>query len=114
MANGITRRDFVATTTGLGFERGALVFAGLIVLVALAHFFTSLPGAVLFWAAYVLTRPLGASLGDLLSQSSGKGGLGFGSFGTSLLFLAAIAVLIAYLSLNPQKEVIPVRADPES
>ena len=63
-----------------------------------------------FWAAYVLTRPLGASLGDLLSQPAGKGGVGFGSLATSLLFLASIAALIVYLSMNPQKEAIPVNA----
>lgn len=55
--------DFVATTTGLGFERGALIFAVLIAIVAAAHFLTKLPGSVLFWSAYILTRPLGATLG---------------------------------------------------
>src|ERR1700682_1651764 len=65
--------DFVATSTGIGFERGALVFAGLIALVALAHYFTSLPDTVLFWAAYVLTRPLGATLGDTLTKPPAEG-----------------------------------------
>ncbi|MDQ6926956.1 MAG: hypothetical protein M3154_12075, partial [Candidatus Eremiobacteraeota bacterium] len=55
--------DFVATTAGLGFERGALVFAALLALVAAAYFFTSISRSVVFWAAYVLTRPLGATLG---------------------------------------------------
>jgi len=52
--------NFVATTTGLGFERGSLEFAGLLVLVAAAHFLTEIPKSVIFWSAYVLTRPLGA------------------------------------------------------
>src|SRR5438132_4711875 len=60
--------DFVATTAGLGFERGSLVFAGLIALVAVARYSTTLPGTVLFWAAYALTRPLGATLGDTLTK----------------------------------------------
>src|SRR4029077_16370960 len=60
--------DFVATTTGLGFDRGALVFGGLLALVAAAHFFTNVPKSVVFWAAYVLTRPLGATLGDALTK----------------------------------------------
>ena len=60
--------DFVATTAGVGFERGSLVFAGLIALVAVARYSTTLPGTVLFWAAYVLTRPLGATLGDTLTK----------------------------------------------
>jgi uncharacterized membrane-anchored protein len=58
--------DFVATDAGLGLQEGALVFAALIVVVSLAHRFTRISGAVLFWTAYVLTRPLGATLGDTL------------------------------------------------
>jgi uncharacterized membrane-anchored protein len=67
--------DFVATTTSLGFERGALVFAGLLALVAAAHFFTKIPKSVIFWSAYVLTRPLGATLGDTLTKPHAQGGL---------------------------------------
>ena len=113
-ALGTAGGDLLAEGLALGYAWSALLFAAAIGIIAVAHFRFGLNAVFAFWAAYVLTRPLGASLGDLLSQSSGKGGLGFGSFGTSLLFLAAIAVLIAYLSLNPQKEVIPVGADPES
>jgi uncharacterized membrane-anchored protein len=113
-ALGTAGGDLLAEGLALGYAWSALLFAAAIGIIAVAHFRFGLNAVFAFWAAYVLTRPLGASLGDLLSQSSGKGGLGFGSFGTSLLFLAAIAVLIAYLSLNPQKEVIPLGADPES
>src|SRR5438874_7901245 len=84
--------DFVATTTGLGFERGALVFAGLIALVALARFATTIPASVLFWAAYVLTRPLGATLGDTLTKSPAEGGLGIGRFGSSITIAAAMVL----------------------
>lgn len=92
--------DFVATTTGLGFERGALVFAGLIALVALAHYFTSLPDTVLFWAAYVLTRPLGATLGDTLTKQPAEGGLGLSRITSSLVIAVAMVVLIAVTSLR--------------
>jgi uncharacterized membrane-anchored protein len=92
--------DFVATTTGLGFERGALVFAGLIALVALAKYFTRLPESVLFWAAYVLTRPLGATLGDTLTKAPAEGGLGLGRITSSLVIAAAMVVLIAVTSLR--------------
>ena len=92
--------DFVATTTGLGFERGALVFGGLIVLVALARYFTSIPGSVLFWAAYVLTRPLGATLGDTLTKSPAEGGVGLGRIGCTLAIAAVMVVLIASTSLR--------------
>jgi uncharacterized membrane-anchored protein len=81
-----------------GFERGALVFAGLIALVAAAHFFTSLPDSVLFWAAYVLTRPLGATLGDTLTKSHIEGGLALGRITSSLAIAAAMVVLIALTS----------------
>lgn len=90
--------DFVATDTGIGFERGAMVFAGLIACVAAAHFFTKLPDAWLFWAAYVLTRPLGATLGDTLTKSHSEGGLGLGRITSSLAIAAAMVALIALTS----------------
>lgn len=97
--------DFVASTTGLGFERGALVFAGLIALVAAAHFFTSLPDYLLFWAAYVLTRPLGATLGDTLTKSHAEGGLGLGRIMSSLVIAAAMVVVIALTSQGRRQPV---------
>lgn len=90
--------DFTATTAGLGFERGALVFAGLIALVAAAHFFTSLPDSVLFWAAYILTRPLGATLGDLLTKPHIEGGLELGRITSSLTIAVVMVILVALMS----------------
>jgi uncharacterized membrane-anchored protein len=90
--------DFVATTIGLGFEGGALVFAGLITLVAAAHFFTSAANSVLFWAAYVLTRPLGATLGDILTKGHTEGGLGLSRITSSLALAAAMIVIVALTS----------------
>jgi uncharacterized membrane-anchored protein len=85
--------DFVATTTGLGFERGALVFAGLIALVGAAHLWLKkVPASVLFWSAYVLTRPLGATLGDTLTKPLNEGGLNLGRISSSLT-IAAVMVL---------------------
>jgi uncharacterized membrane-anchored protein len=95
---GTAMGDFVASTTGLGFQRGALVFAGLIALVAAAHFLTSLPKSILFWAAYILTRPLGATLGDTLTKPHLKGGLALGRITCSLAIAAAMVVLIALTS----------------
>jgi uncharacterized membrane-anchored protein len=90
--------DFTATTTGLGFERGALVFASLIALVAAIHFFTNVPESVLFWAAYVLTRLLGATLGDTLTKPHADGGVDLGRITSSLAIAAAMVVLIALTS----------------
>jgi uncharacterized membrane-anchored protein len=87
--------DFVATSAGMGFERGALVFAGLIALVALAHLFTRAPASVLFWAAYVLTRPLGATLGDTLTKPFAEGGLNIGRIAASLALAGVMVALIA-------------------
>ncbi|MEO8435730.1 MAG: hypothetical protein ABI596_12600 [Pyrinomonadaceae bacterium] len=86
--------DFVATDTGLGFERGALIFAGLIALVAAAHYFTKISASVLFWAAYVLTRPLGATLGDTLTKPNADGGLDLSRITSSLVIAALMVVLI--------------------
>jgi uncharacterized membrane-anchored protein len=92
--------DFVATTTGLGFEGGALVFAVLIVAVAALHFFTRIPTSVLFWAAYVLTRPLGATLGDTLTKPTAEGGLNLGRFSSSFVIAVLMIILISVTSLR--------------
>ena len=92
--------DFTADRTGLGlgFERGALVFAGLIAAIALAHRTGRFPRTVLFWAAYVLTRPLGATLGDTLTKPHTAGGLAFGRFDASL---AIGAVMVLFIVVSP-------------
>lgn len=95
--------DFTATDTGLGFERGALVFAGMIALVAAAHFFTNISASVLFWAAYVLTRPLGATLGDTLTKPHADGGLELSRI-TSSLTIAALMVVGVILTYRSSKQ----------
>jgi uncharacterized membrane-anchored protein len=87
--------DFTASTAGLGFERGTLVFAGLIALVAAAYFFTNVPESVLFWSAYVLTRPLGATLGDTLTKPHSEGGLALGRITSTLVIAGAMVVIVA-------------------
>ncbi|HKQ06200.1 MAG TPA: hypothetical protein VJ464_13780 [Blastocatellia bacterium] len=86
--------DFTADDAGLGFERGAMVFAGLLALVALAHYFTKISDSALFWAAYVLTRPLGATLGDTLTKPHEEGGLELSRIVSSLVIAAVMVVLI--------------------
>ncbi len=84
--------DFVATDAGFGFEMGALFFGGLIAMVAAAHYFTRISTGLLFWAAYVLTRPLGATLGDLLTKPVAEGGLHQDRITASLAILGLIVV----------------------
>jgi uncharacterized membrane-anchored protein len=96
--------DFTSTTLGLGFAPGALLFAGLIAVVAAAHFFTRLPKSALFWAAYVLTRPLGATLGDLLTKPHDQGGFALGRITSSLTIAAAMIVVIALTSLRKRDQ----------
>ena len=107
-ALGTAGGDLLAEGLAVGYAYSALLFAAAIAIVALAHFRFGLNAVLAFWVTYVLTRPLGASLGDLLSQPSSKGGIGLGSFVTSVLFLTTIAALIIYLSLNAEKETIAV------
>lgn len=88
--------DFTADRTGLGlgFEKGALVFAGLIALVVVLHVVSRLPQMILFWAAYVLTRPLGATLGDTLTKTHAQGGLAFGRLAATFAIGAVMVLLI--------------------
>lgn len=97
-ALGTAAGDLVAEGLNLGFFVGLLVFAAAIVLVAVAYVVFRLNAALAFWIAYILTRPLGASAGDLLSQPTADGGLGLGTTGTSLLFLAVILTLVIVLT----------------
>jgi uncharacterized membrane-anchored protein len=88
--------DFAASSLGLGFERGALVFAGLLVVVAIAwRTAKRIPVSVLFWAAYVLTRPLGATLGDTLTKPLAEGGLSLERIPASLAILGALVMIVA-------------------
>jgi len=94
--------DYTADDLGLGFERGALVFAGLIVLVALAYFFTKIPKSILFWSAYVLTRPLGATLGDTLTKPHAQGGFNLSPIASSLTI--AVLMIVGILLTLRKKE----------
>jgi len=89
--------DWLADTEGVGFEKGALVFAGLLTLVATAYFFTSISRTALFWAAFILTRPLGATLGDILTKPAANGGLNLSRIASSLV-IAAFMVLCILLT----------------
>ena len=97
-ALGTAAGDLVAEKLNLGYWKSALLFAGLIGAVAFAHLALKLNGVLAFWLAYILTRPLGASIGDYLSQAKADGGLGLGTTVTSLVFLGAILGVVIYLT----------------
>lgn len=92
--------DWMADTNGLGYEGGALVFAAGLALIAAAYFYPSISRTLLFWAAFILTRPLGATLGDLLDKPSNNGGLAFSRFYASAILAA---VIIGCVALLPQR-----------
>ncbi|MET7571817.1 hypothetical protein ABZT04_25400 [Streptomyces sp. NPDC005492] len=99
-ALGTAAGDLVSERMDLGYWLSAILFAVAIAAVAIAHFALGLDAVWSFWIAYVLTRPLGASIGDYLSQPTGDGGLGFGTVVTSGLFLAVILGLVVYLAIT--------------
>ncbi|MEW2119909.1 hypothetical protein AB0945_32940 [Streptomyces sp. NPDC005474] len=108
-ALGTAAGDLVSERMDLGYWLAALLFALAIAAVALAHFTLGLDAVWSFWIAYVLTRPLGASIGDYLSQPTDDGGLGLGTVVTSALFLAVILGLVVYLSVTRKDVAEPQR-----
>lgn len=114
-ALGTAAGDLVAERMNLGYWISAGLFALAIAAVAVAHFALGLDAVWSFWIAYVLTRPLGASIGDYLSQPTADGGLGLGTVITSVLFLAVILGLVVHLTVT-RRDVIeadrrPLRAN---
>ena len=90
--------DWIADA-GLGYSGGALVFGAGLAVLAILYFATNVSRVFLFWAAFILTRPLGASFGDLLSQPVEHGGFGFGTTFTSLIFLGCIIAVVLHMTL---------------
>jgi uncharacterized membrane-anchored protein len=86
--------DFLADNSGLGFSGGAILIGSLLLLIVLAYYFTKVSNVLLFWLAFVLTRPFGATFGDLLTKPNEKGGLDFGTIGSSLILFAILSLLI--------------------
>ncbi len=87
--------DFLADDSGLGFAGGAMLIGASILLVVALKYCTTVSSVVLFWVAFVLTRPFGATLGDFLTKPHEKGGLDFGTVGSSAVLAAVLLVMIA-------------------
>lgn len=90
--------DFLADDSGLGFAGGAALIGGLLVIVILATLLTKISRVLVFWVAFVLTRPFGATMGDVLTKAPDKGGLDFGTTGSSAILAAVLLCLVAYAS----------------
>ena len=93
---GTAAGDFLSDNLGLGFFYGAVLMSGLLIVIALLHFFTNVSKTMLFWWAFVLTRPFGATFGDFLTKSVAKGGINLGTIGSSIFFCAVLILAIAY------------------
>jgi uncharacterized membrane-anchored protein len=98
--------DLVDEKFGVGYWPTALIVALLIAAVAASHLVFRANAVLTFWIAYILTRPLGASLGDGLSQQKADGGLGLGTTWTSLLFLATILAVVSYLAVTKRDQAL--------
>jgi uncharacterized membrane-anchored protein len=112
-ALGTAAGDLFGEQLSLGFWVSAAIFAGVIALITAAYYWVALDAVLAFWLAYILTRPLGASIGDGLSQPKSAGGLGLGTTGTSYIFLGCILALVVYLSVT-RKDATEVRAESAS
>lgn len=86
--------DFLADNSGLGFAGGAILIGSLLLLIILAYKYSKISHIILFWLAFVLTRPFGATFGDLLTKPLEKGGLNFGTVGSSAILFVILVVLI--------------------
>jgi uncharacterized membrane-anchored protein len=101
--------DWMADSNGLGYQRGALVFAAGLVVIAAAYFYTRISRTLLFWSAFILTRPLGATVGDFLDKPVANGGLAFGRFYASAILAVLIVACIVFLPQRAGSHPEPTR-----
>jgi uncharacterized membrane-anchored protein len=107
-ALGTAAGDLLAEKLDLGYGLSVVIWGGAIALIAFAHFALRLNAVLAFWLAYILTRPLGASIGDFMSQHDKQyGGLGLGTTGTSYIFLGCILALVVYLTVTRRDQTPP-------
>jgi uncharacterized membrane-anchored protein len=104
-ALGTAAGDLIAEKLAVGYWKSALMFAAVIALITAAHYFMRLNAILAFWLAYILTRPLGASIGDYFSQAKHDGGLGLGTTVTSFIFLGTILAVVIYLTVTKKDRI---------
>lgn len=103
---GTASGDYLADSSGLGFFGSAGLIAGLILMVVLAYYYSKTNRVLLFWVAFVLTRPFGATFGDLLTKPVAEGGVGLGTSGASLVLTALLVALVIYTHRNEKRKFI--------
>lgn len=111
---GTSMGDFLSDSSGLGYAGGALLIVALLAVLLALRSFPAVPNVLLFWLAFVLTRPLGATAGDLLTKPVAKGGLALGTLGSSLVLLAVLFTLMAWSSWQERRKVALPAAAAES
>lgn len=95
--------DFLTDNAGLSYLNGALITAGIIVIVVILHYFTKINHVLLFWIAFIFTRPFGATFGDLLTKPIDKGGLDLGTITSTLVTAILMVMLLIYSSVKEKK-----------
>ena len=113
-ALGTAAGDLVAEQFNIGYLNSVFLFVGIIAVIGIARFGLNMDAVATFWAAYIITRPLGASIGDYLSQDTVNGGLGLGSNVTSFIFLVAILAAVVYLMVTKKDEIVGDAGDGSS
>ena len=112
-ALGTAAGDLTAEKLNVGYLNSLFIFAGAIALVTAAHYALKLNAVLAFWLAYILTRPLGASMGDYMSQTKKDGGLALGTTATSVIFLSAILALVVFLTVSKADQPRPGDESPQ-
>ncbi len=103
---GTAAGDYLSDNLELGFMVSAAIIASVLVVTALCHYYTKISGVLLFWIAFVLTRPFGATFGDLLTKTHDKGGLGVGTIGSSIFFgIMLIYALFREIQVEKTKKI---------
>ena len=110
---GTAMGDFLADNSGLGFMGGAVLIGSLLAVVVLAYYFTRINRVALFWMAFVLTRPFGATFGDLLTKPKENGGLELGTINSSAILGSLCLLLVVYASIRNQQTVPPLAGGEE-
>lgn len=107
--------DYLADDSGLGFAGGALLIGSLLAVVVAAYYTTRISRVALFWLAFVLTRPFGATLGDVLTKSTEQGGLDLGTIGSSAVLAAVLVAMVCFtiwsLRQDNRLQPVPIRED---